>query len=242
MRFFALVAGLLITGCQTTYEPQRMGIPSKTPSLSIADAGSFDGPLPGVDRLDRLVAKFDETVFQIEGVGDVNYIAKWTRPATVRIESNRVPVDLVFDAARDMTSLTGLGINVVSEGRGEIVIVTRNDMESDYYCSAVAYVNPVNFVFETAEILIGPAWPDEDMKECIAEELSQVMGPRNDTTVIDDSLWRPWGDKTYHSLTWSDAVILRALYDQRLKPGMHKDKAMPIVRTIIGELLTELNQ
>lgn len=242
MRSLIIFTALLLAGCQTTYEPQRMGLPSQTPKLSIADAGPFDGPVPDGGRLDSLVAKFDQTVFKVEGVGDINYVAKWTRPATIRIESNRVPVGLVVDAAHDMTSLTGLHLDVVSEGQGEIVIVTLNDMKSDDYCSAIAYANPANFVLQTAKIFVGPSWPESDMRECIAEELSQVMGPRNDTTIIDDSLWRPLESKTYHSLTWSDAVILRALYDQRLKPGMHKDKAMPIVRTIIGELLAELNQ
>ena len=43
------------------------------------------------------------------------------------------------------------------------------------------------------------------------------------------------------SPTWHDVIMLRTLYDRRIKPGMHEDQAMPIVRVIIAELLEELN-
>lgn len=85
-------------------------------------------------------------------------------------------------------------------------------------------------------------WPDSRLAECITEEFSQILGPGNDTTILEQSLWRPYEQKTYHDLTWSDAVILRALYDERLRPGMHRDKALPIVRRIITELVAELNR
>ena len=43
------------------------------------------------------------------------------------------------------------------------------------------------------------------------------------------------------SPTWHDVIMLRTLYDRRIKPGMHEDQALPIVRVIIAELLEELN-
>ena len=45
----------------------------------------------------------------------------------------------------------------------------------------------------------------------------------------------------WRSLTWHNVIMLRTLYDRRIKPGMPEDQAMPIVRVIIAELLAELN-
>ena len=39
---------------------------------------------------------------------------------------------------------------------------------------------------------------------------------------------------------WHDRVILKTLYDKRLKPGMDANEANPIVRQIIAELIVEM--
>ncbi len=40
---------------------------------------------------------------------------------------------------------------------------------------------------------------------------------------------------TVFELTEADKILLRTLYDPRLKPGMTKAEAMPIARQIIAE-------
>lgn len=91
-------------------------------------------------------------------------------------------------------------------------------------------------------ILIAPKYQGGDLIKCLTEEFSQVLGPRNDVDIVPESIWRPLEKKTFERLTWHDAVILRTLYDARLKPGMHRDQAMPLVRQIIREVLEDINR
>jgi hypothetical protein len=73
-----------------------------------------------------------------------------------------------------------------------------------------------------------------------------MLGLVNDATLVEESIWRPhssWAllsDKTYHTPTWHDSIILRVLYNERIKPGMHKNDGMPIVRELIAEEIRKL--
>jgi len=43
-------------------------------------------------------------------------------------------------------------------------------------------------------------------------------------------------------LPLNDKIMVRTLYDARLKPGMTRAEAMPIVRQIIPELVTAVKE
>lgn len=75
---------------------------------------------------------------------------------------------------------------------------------------------------------------DELMRHCIAEEMVQVMGIPNDACKYRPSLFCE--DDLVDEMQPADRVLLRTLYDPRLKPGMTREEAMPIAREIIREL------
>jgi hypothetical protein len=69
---------------------------------------------------------------------------------------------------------------------------------------------------------------------CIIEELTQAMGLFNDSDDIRPSIFNDSSPNLM--LSDHDRILLRVLYDPRLKPGMAWDEAEPVVRTIVGEL------
>jgi hypothetical protein len=69
---------------------------------------------------------------------------------------------------------------------------------------------------------------------CAHEEFAQVLGPGNDSDAARPSIFNDDGE--FALLTEHDAMILRVLYDPRLRSGMSRDEAMPIAREIIEEL------
>jgi hypothetical protein len=77
--------------------------------------------------------------------------------------------------------------------------------------------------------------PDRLMTACIEEEFAQAMGLFNDDPTVKPSLFND--DQEYGVLTRHDELLLRILYDDRLKHGMPRAMAMPIVRQIAAELL-----
>lgn len=68
---------------------------------------------------------------------------------------------------------------------------------------------------------------------CIVEELSEVMGLPNDSESVYPSIFN---DKSYHELlTGLDYLMLKMLYDNRIKAGMDKQQAEPILKKIVRE-------
>lgn len=96
----------------------------------------------------------------------------------------------------------------------------------------------VNKKFEIvrAQILIPNDRP-EKTHHCLVEETVQVLGLTNDTTLLDDSIFNEKSDRL--SLSVADQILLKALYDQRLKPGMRKDEAQGVVREVIYEIVDQ---
>lgn len=111
-----------------------------------------------------------------------------------------------------------------------------NSSPPDTYCAAYA----TNRIFEQeyflsqAIILIKAENPDLIRLSCIHEELAQALGLFNDSLDARPSIFND--DEEFALLTYHDELLLRILYDPRLKPGMNAAEAMPIVREIALEL------
>ncbi len=84
-------------------------------------------------------------------------------------------------------------------------------------------------------IAIRDEMPDNLMQACIEEELAQAMGLFNDDPSLRPSLFND--DQEYGVLTRHDELLLRILYDPRLKHGLPRARALPIIRQIASELL-----
>ena len=80
------------------------------------------------------------------------------------------------------------------------------------------------FVFIRNEI------PEALLDACIEEELAQALGLLNDDDEVRPSIFND--DQEFALLTRHDELLLRILYDPRLRPGMSMDEAMPLVRQI----------
>lgn len=71
-------------------------------------------------------------------------------------------------------------------------------------------------------------------ESCTHEEFAQSLGPGNDFDGARPSIFND--DQEFALLTGHDEMILRVLYDPRLKPGMTRAEGMPIARAIIAGL------
>lgn len=104
------------------------------------------------------------------------------------------------------------------------------------FCSAFALSKPSNaFEYTAAIILIKSEHSRLMRKSCIHEEMAQSLGLSNDSKVARPSIFND--DEEFSLLTKHDEILLKILYDQRLKPGMDNKEAMPIITTIAKELI-----
>jgi hypothetical protein len=69
----------------------------------------------------------------------------------------------------------------------------------------------------------------------VHEEIAQGLGLPNDSPAARPSIFND--DEEFALLTRHDELLLRILYDRRLRPGMLPDDARPIVTEIAEELI-----
>ncbi|MFK7943295.1 MAG: DUF2927 domain-containing protein [Paracoccaceae bacterium] len=74
-------------------------------------------------------------------------------------------------------------------------------------------------------------------KACLHEEIVQALGLTNDSDAARPSIFND--DQEFALMTEHDAMLLRALYDPRLRPGMSADEAMPTVRQVLSRVMSE---
>ncbi|MCX7889255.1 MAG: DUF2927 domain-containing protein [Rhodobacteraceae bacterium] len=105
--------------------------------------------------------------------------------------------------------------------------------ESDY-CLVIAFSPGSSAVYSRAVAVMRAEHPDALRRLCIHEELAQGLGLVNDSPDARPSIFND--DEEFALLTPHDELLLRILYDRRLKPGMTEAEARPIVETIVREL------
>jgi hypothetical protein len=111
-----------------------------------------------------------------------------------------------------------------------------NSMGSDTYCAVVAYDAPrAPITYGAAVAVIRSENPDLLRLSCIHEELAQGLGLPNDSPQARPSIFND--DDEFALLTRHDELLLKMLYDPRLRPGMSAEEARPLIRIIAGELL-----
>ncbi|WP_374089507.1 DUF2927 domain-containing protein [Methylomicrobium lacus] len=69
--------------------------------------------------------------------------------------------------------------------------------------------------------------------DCIVEEITQVLGLPNDSEQVFPSIFN---DRSVNSLlSGLDYLLLKMLYDPRIRPGMNLIQAAPVLKTIADE-------
>jgi len=103
------------------------------------------------------------------------------------------------------------------------------------HCLVVAYANAVGSqTYGQAIALIRAEHPDQLRLSCIHEELAQGLGLANDSPAARPSIFND--DDEFSLLTSHDEMLLKMLYDPRLRSGMSASEARPVLEKIANEL------
>ncbi|UYV37799.1 DUF2927 domain-containing protein [Rhodobacteraceae bacterium D3-12] len=87
---------------------------------------------------------------------------------------------------------------------------------------------------ESAIVLIRAEHPRLGRQSCIHEEMTQGLGLMKDSRYARPSIFND--DEEFAFLTTHDEMLLKMLYDRRLRPGMSFPEARPIAAQIAREL------
>lgn len=118
---------------------------------------------------------------------------------------------------------------------GKELALFRN-LPRSFYCLVIAVSGSRNRnTYTRAVALIRAEHPDLVRLSCIHEEIAQGLGLPNDSPEARPSIFND--DDEFALLTSHDELLLKMLYDPRLKPGMTADQARPVTRIIARELM-----
>jgi len=136
------------------------------------------------------------------------------------------------DERRELVGLLGsLGRN------SDAPLVNAWPERAEFPCIARVFINPSNNTLEWAMILVKAELTGAFRKSCLTEEFIQSLGLFNDGPKIRPSIFND--DAEFIELTRHDEYLLQILYDRRLRPGMLRGEAEPIVQIIAAELLAD---
>jgi len=114
-------------------------------------------------------------------------------------------------------------------------IETVQNMRRSTLCLVFARDNDADGSYTEAVAVIPAEHPDLLRLSCIHEELAQGLGLPNDSPQARPSIFND--DEEFGLLTSQDELLLRMLYDPRLRSGMTVSQARPVAEVIAAELL-----
>lgn len=86
----------------------------------------------------------------------------------------------------------------------------------------------------TKAIVVFPDHHGPDiMRACVVEELAQIMGLPNDSSEVKPSIFSD--TSLYRELTEHDKLLLRILYDKKIKANMPREEALDVARSLLQE-------
>jgi len=106
----------------------------------------------------------------------------------------------------------------------------------DTFCTAYAFAEPsAPSSYAAVMVLIRAEHPPLTRLSCVHEEMAQAMGLPNDSPEARPSLFND--SLEFAFLTEHDEILLRMLYDPRLRPGMTVAEARPLLPGIARDAL-----
>ena len=148
------------------------------------------------------------------------------------VNANFIILFLDLDERRDF----GQKLSQLMPQLTPAMIKTITSSPRSTFCSAFSLSEPPkNYEYTAALVLIKSEHSKVMRKSCIHEEMAQSLGLTNDSKSARPSIFND--DEEFALLTRHDELLLKILYDKRLKPGMNNKIALPIVRQIAEELM-----
>lgn len=163
-----------------------------------------------------------------------NRLARLTG-ADIRMTDGRGNYHVLVMNADEMAASGPLLARLVP-GIGSTTTNEIADLPRYTFCSVYAFSDRgSDNRYSAAVAVIRAEHTDTLRQSCIHEEMAQGLGLANDSPEARPSIFND--DEEFALLTRQDELMLRILYDRRLRPGMGPAEARPIVEQIATELM-----
>ncbi|NVJ91941.1 MAG: DUF2927 domain-containing protein [Methylocystaceae bacterium] len=201
-------------------------------------------------NLDTLIKQFNSVVFVNEhgkNGREPKPLIKWKGPIRYSPSGTltRKQVDNFFKLMNQIQQLTKLDMRMIKKGEKANLIVSfiskaelAKKVQKGINCYGKIGANK-DYIIINGNAFVPSDRPDKT-DHCLIEETVQLFGLANDSYVMQNSMFYEYSKRT--SMSVSDMILLKALYDPRLKPGMTQAEAQPIVKTVLSEILEKASK
>jgi hypothetical protein len=200
-----------------------------------AQAGKFED-------IEKTAQHFEAVALMLETTGKPAALSKWVAPPIIKVHDGKEHHKELDGLLNELGKLTGLGFQTQKKSgkraNFEIFFMPTAEIreKTPLKRANCAFLSgrrkDGSIVF--AKVYISTDTP-EKTRHCIYQEVTQALGLRNDSEIVPDSIFN---DRIVRfSLSDTDRILIRTLYDRRLKPGMAPEIARPIALGIIAELM-----
>lgn len=188
----------------------------------------------------RVTAEFGPGVPAAKAAKDrgdlANYVARLGRITghPIAMSSGGANFHVFFVSEDDRSFLTNRVRSLVPDISDNAIGILER-LPRSVHCLVFAFSDSENGNdYGRAIAVVRAEHPDLLRLSCIHEEVAQGLGLGNDDPRARPSIFND--DDEFALLTTHDELLLKILYDPRLRPGMSAEQAMPIVRAKAAEL------
>lgn len=200
------------------------------------------------------VDQFVEIALGQEYAAERTHLRRWLLPIRIEIHQETLlpgpVIKLIDELLALLTSATGHAIDRVStDGNVQLYFVTSRDAQrrwrevavgefpADALCAAQIRTSRTGEITNAVVLIPSDRASQQGrLLSCIVEELTQITGLANDSDLVFPSIFND--RSTNQMVTPMDWLMLRALYDQSLQPGMVEADVRPVVQQILSQLVT----
>ena len=156
----------------------------------------------------------------------------------IKLTDKNINMYIVIGNQKEIVELTNeIGLVLEEFDPKKIPIITK--LPRDIHCMAMTSVSShKSSEIESALVIIRNELPDLMRRACFHEEIAQSLGLTNDSHIARPSIFND--NDEFSTLTELDKILLKILYDNRLKSGIMKNAASQLVKQIASEV-TEQN-
>ncbi|EKE45463.1 lipoprotein, putative [Oceaniovalibus guishaninsula JLT2003] len=164
------------------------------------------------------------------------YVARLARATGHQMQLSDGPGNFnVFIVNEDERRALAPRLRDLIPGLSDAALRLVTDLPQSNYCIAYALDGTDSGSYSRAIAIVRAEHPDLLRLSCLHEEIAQGLGLSNDSPLARPSIFND--DEEFALLTPMDEMMLKMLYDSRLRPGMTAAEAAPIAQGIALELL-----
>lgn len=192
---------------------------------------------PVVGRNLSLYDRFILTALTHDDGSPAERLRRWRDPIRLYYDGPDEFRHVVYLQARQLGEIANQPVEVAPYPAANLFVEISN-RDTPSRCQVEKLGPPTRYF---AEVHIWIEIPEQEIRQCIAQEMAHVLGPSGDLDGSfgsrQDTVFASRGGSL--TITPKDLQVFRVLFDNRLRPGMPREEVLAILPEIVADVEAE---